>query len=165
MEEAPSLRVPKRLAGKALLASKDLKLLNRQLIVKREDDYVVIPFSRKPTPKEVATLRTQLWEISIATDRFDRKPKQVKSLREALNRRIPSKPLSKLPRSMDIIGQVAIVEVPPELEKFKHLLGEAVLTLNKSVVTVLAKSGAVSGKHRLRSVSYTHLTLPTILLV
>ena len=151
MEEAPCLRVPKRLGSKAILATRGLKLLDHQLTVKRENDYVVIPLSRKPTLDEAVALREKLQEVNIATDKFNERRRPVKSIHEALRDRLPPKLLIKLPHSMDVIGQVAIVEVPPELEGYKHLLGEAVLEVNRGIETVLAKAGAVGGECRLRA--------------
>jgi tRNA (guanine37-N1)-methyltransferase len=57
-----------------------------------------------------------------------------------------------VPRSSDIVGGIAIVEIPRELQPCKTIIGEAVLKLNKNVRTVLAKHGAVSGTFRLREI-------------
>jgi tRNA (guanine37-N1)-methyltransferase len=45
------------------------------------------------------------------------------------------------------------IEIPPELEAYKAVVGKAFLKLNKNVRTVLAKAGAVSGTYRLRELS------------
>jgi tRNA (guanine37-N1)-methyltransferase len=55
-----------------------------------------------------------------------------------------------LPHSIDFIGDIAVVEIVPELEGYKRVIGEAILKANKRVKTVLAKLGAVSGVYRLR---------------
>lgn len=151
MEEAPCLRVPRRLGDKAILAARRLELLNRRLTVKEEDDHVVVPLFRKPSDGEVEALGKQLQGVEIATERFEeRKVRRVRTLREALEGRLPSQLLKKLPHSMDVIGHVAIVDIPLELEEYKRLIGEAVLEANRNVRTVLAKAGAVNGELRLR---------------
>ena len=151
MEEATSLRVPKRLGSKAILVMRNLKLSNSQLTVKRERDYVIIPLYRVPTTKETKVLKTLLQETEITLDRFEkRKIRKAKTLRMILEDKLSPQLLAKLPRSMDIIGQVAIIEVPPELEGYEKLLGETVIEIHRNVKTVLAKAGAVSGEHRLR---------------
>jgi len=50
---------------------------------------------------------------------------------------------------MEIIGRVAIIEVPPELANYEDLIGTAVMRVHKRVKTVLAKLGAVRGELRL----------------
>lgn len=150
MVEAPCLRVPKRLGNKAILNLKDLRLLNTRLVIRREEDHLAIPLSRRPTMEEAAIIRERLQEADIVADRFDEKGRRVKTLRETLADRLPPQLLTRLPRSMDIVGKVVIVEVPAELEAYKQLLGGAVLEVNRGVKTVLAKAGAVGGERRLR---------------
>lgn len=86
----------------------------------------------------------------IAEDAFDERKRQIQSLSEALAGVLPPNLLNMLPRSMDLIGRIAIVEIPPELESHKRQVGEAVLKVHRGVETVLAKMGAVSGERRLR---------------
>jgi len=54
---------------------------------------------------------------------------------------------------MDFVGDIAIIEIPTELNAHKNVIGEAVLKAHKNVRTVLAKAGAVSGTYRLREFS------------
>lgn len=58
--------------------------------------------------------------------------------------------MASLPRALDIVGDIAIIEIPAELKAHERLIGEAILTVHKNVRTVLAKAGAVSGTYRLR---------------
>ncbi|MDH5783462.1 MAG: class I SAM-dependent methyltransferase family protein, partial [Candidatus Bathyarchaeota archaeon] len=58
--------------------------------------------------------------------------------------------LASLPHAVDFVGDIAIVEIPPELENYKRMVGEAMLSTHKRVSTVLAKSGAVGGIYRVR---------------
>jgi tRNA (guanine37-N1)-methyltransferase len=54
-----------------------------------------------------------------------------------------------LPRAFDIIGDIAIVNVDPELEK---KMADKVMQQNKSVKTVVNKVGKTSGKERIQKV-------------
>jgi tRNA (guanine37-N1)-methyltransferase len=63
---------------------------------------------------------------------------------------LPAHLLATLPRALDIIGDIAVVEIPPELKEYKKIVGEAVLKGHKNVRVVLAKAGKVSGTYRLR---------------
>jgi len=64
--------------------------------------------------------------------------------------KLPPHLLASLPRAIEFVGEIAIVEIPPELDAYKKTIGETVLELHKNVKTVLAKAGAVSGAHRVR---------------
>ncbi|HIE13916.1 TPA: class I SAM-dependent methyltransferase family protein, partial [Candidatus Bathyarchaeota archaeon] len=63
---------------------------------------------------------------------------------------LPPHLLASFPRSIEFIGQVAIIEFPPELEPYKEILGSSILKAHKNVKTVLAKAGAVKGAYRIR---------------
>jgi len=63
---------------------------------------------------------------------------------------LPPHLLASLPRALDIVGDIAIIEIPAELKAHERLIGEAILIVHKNVRTVLAKAGAVSGTYRLR---------------
>ncbi|MEM2089863.1 MAG: hypothetical protein QXL88_02120 [Candidatus Pacearchaeota archaeon] len=50
--------------------------------------------------------------------------------------------LKFLPRSFDVIGNIALIQIPKQLEKKKKIIGNALLGLNKNVKAVYCK-----GKH------------------
>ncbi len=65
-----------------------------------------------------------------------------KDLKSSLTKKLGKKELNLLRHSMDIIGNIAILEIPEELEKKEKLIAEEVLRINKNIKTVLKK-----GKH------------------
>jgi tRNA (guanine37-N1)-methyltransferase len=69
---------------------------------------------------------------------------------EVLKDKISVELLKSVPRSFDLIGHVAVVEVPDELEPYASLLGEAIMEVHRKVETVLAKAGPVAGERRVR---------------
>ncbi|RLE75571.1 MAG: class I SAM-dependent methyltransferase family protein, partial [Thermoprotei archaeon] len=75
-------------------------------------------------------------------------------LRDALRGRLTEEELRYVPSSFDIIGSrsgaVAIVEIPPELEHRKRLIGEAIMSIHKNVRVVLRKVSARRGPYRVR---------------
>jgi len=116
----------------------------------RDDNCLMIPLSRKLTENEATMLRQQLKTVNMTICDFVERQRRVKSLSEVLVDQLPPHLLMKIPRSMDIVGHIAVVEVPPELERYKKILGNAILSVNKSVRTILVKASAVGGKSRLR---------------
>lgn len=55
-----------------------------------------------------------------------------------------------IPRSYDIIGDIAIIELPSKLYDDAPRIGEALLTLHGRLKSVYVKAGPVSGEFRLR---------------
>jgi len=150
MKKTLCLKVPKKLGSKAILVIRNLSLLNHKLVIKREDDFVIIPLSKKPNRHELSMFRAELQKFEMTSDIFQQRNIKLKNIREVLINQLPPQLIKKLPRSMDMIGTVALVDIPPELENYKYLLGEAILKVNRGVNEVLAKVGAVVGKRRIR---------------
>ncbi|ADN49458.1 class I SAM-dependent methyltransferase [Vulcanisaeta distributa] len=75
------------------------------------------------------------------------------TLKDVVKPLIPRELWDKVPRSFDIVGSrsgaIAIIEIPPELEGYKFVIGEAITKLNKHVKTVLRRIGAREGEFRL----------------
>ncbi len=75
-------------------------------------------------------------------------------LRDALTKKLSRNELAHLKAAFDTVGSIAILEVPPELEKKERIIAETLLDLHKNIKTVVKKSGAHEGELRLRSVEH-----------
>jgi len=149
-EKAYSLRVPKELGEKAIRLVSKLELLNKDLKVESVGKCLHIPLSRKPNSLEVKKIRETISRHEILIKKFPRRFKTFRNAFEAAADKLPPHLLASFPRAIDIIGEIAIVEIPPELEEHKRTVGEAILQAHKNVRTVLAKSSVVKGVKRLR---------------
>jgi tRNA (guanine37-N1)-methyltransferase len=153
--EAPCLKVPKTDGEKTLTLANKLGLTNKNLIIQKDPaGLLCIPLAREPDEKELALLKKQIPEFQLATQVFPEKNQQPKTLAEVLQNQLPPNLLEALPRALDIVGDIAITEIPPALQTHKNLVGKAILKTHKSVRTVLAKAGAVSGTYRLREFDF-----------
>ena len=117
--------------------------------VQSDDAYVYIPLLCEPSPQDLEAISRELGDFQVLSWEFPVR-ERAKNLIDVLDGRLPPHLLASLPSSLDLIGEVAVVEVPPELEAYKHLIGEAVMRLHRRVKTVLAKAGAVEGVYRVR---------------
>jgi len=70
------------------------------------------------------------------------------SLKEALKKKLTKKEMSAMRSSFDVVGSVAIIEIPEELEKKEKLIANTLIDLFKPVKTVVKKSGIHYGKYR-----------------
>ncbi|MEM3174434.1 MAG: hypothetical protein QXU02_06055, partial [Candidatus Bathyarchaeia archaeon] len=148
--ESYCIRVPRSLGEKAISAVARLGLLNKDLKVLKVEAYLLVPLREKPSEEQAANIRGEIGEFEILISSFPKREKQIKSLIDFLEDRLPPHLLASLPRSIDFVGDVAILEIPDELEGYKNLVGEAVLKMFKRVRSVLAKSSAVKGDYRVR---------------
>ncbi len=76
------------------------------------------------------------------------KGKRPCNLKEALKEKLSEKEMSLLITSYDSLGDIAVIQVPKELQKKARIIGESLLELNKQFKTVCMVSGKHSGKYR-----------------
>ncbi len=154
-KESICLKVPKTLGEETLALVNKLGLIDKSLqIQKDEAKSLCVPLIREPDQNELELLKNQVPSIQLATFAFPKKKQQEKTLAEVLADELPSHLLKSLPRALDVVGDIAIIEIPTELEAHKNVVGNAILKTHRAVRVVLAKAGAVSGTYRLRDFDF-----------
>jgi len=149
-ESSLCIKVSKIDGEKTLILTNKLEILDRKLEIRKNETTIYIPLLRQPEEKELAMLKAQVPDFQLTTNVFTKKKQQRKTLAQVLENRLPPHLLASLPRALDTVGDIAIIEIPAELKAHESLIGEAILTIHKNVRTILAKAGAVSGTYRLR---------------
>jgi len=147
---AYSLRVPKKLGGRAIRLAVSLGLLNRSLKVRSDGDFLYVPLTQRPLPNHSMKIEEVLSQFGVLVQDFCMRIKPSRAAFEIAGDRLPPHVLASFPRSVDLVGEIAVVEVPPELEEHRRIVGEAILEAHKHVRTVLAKTSVISGVCRLR---------------
>jgi tRNA (guanine37-N1)-methyltransferase len=150
LKESLCIQVPKTHGEKTLILANKLKISDRELEVQKNAHFIYVPLIRQPTENELSVLKTQVPDFQLATYVFPEKKRREKTLAEVLENKLPPHLLAGLPRALDIVGDIAIIEIPPELKTHESFIGQAILKTHKNLRTVLAKVGAVSGTYRLR---------------
>ncbi|HVP17166.1 MAG TPA: class I SAM-dependent methyltransferase family protein [candidate division Zixibacteria bacterium] len=150
MKKADCIKTPRREGEKILIRTSKLGLINKDLEIQRDEEFIYIPLAKRPSKEELETLKEQIVDCKASVHSFPEKKKPRTSVAQLLEDKLSPQLLASLPRAIDFVGDIAIVEFPPELDAFKTAIGEAILKTNKKVRTVLAKAGAVSGTYRLR---------------
>jgi tRNA (guanine37-N1)-methyltransferase len=147
------IKVPKIHGEKAIILANKLEIAKRELEIQRNKNFIYIPLIRQPSANELETLKEQVSDCEILTYTFPERKKRVKTFVELLVDKLSLHLLASLPRAIDLVGDIAIIEIPPELDAYKRIIGEAILETHKNVRTVLAKAGVISGTYRLREFS------------
>ena len=152
-KESLCVKVPKIHGEKAIILANKLEIVKRELEIQRNKNFLYIPLIRQPSANELKKLKEQVSDSEILTYTFPERKKRVKTFVELLEDKLSPHLLASLPRSIDFVGDIAIIDIPPELDAYKRIIGEAILETHKHVRTVLAKAGAISGTYRLREFS------------
>ena len=70
------------------------------------------------------------------------------NLKIALSKKLTKKELEQLRRGYDIIGDIAIIEIPYELRKRQKLIARAIMQLHPNIKVVAKKVGIHTGRYR-----------------
>ena len=131
-----AVKVPKKEAEKTRRKLLELGVLAKGYSIKREGESVLFPVTG---PVEGFEL------VEAEFERIERRPR---SYREVVEVSDEIRPL--LPSSFDIIGDIAIIELPEELMPYGGGIGEAILKVHRHIKAVFAKGGKVEGEYRVR---------------
>ncbi len=74
------------------------------------------------------------------------------TLKEYLKGKLNEKELNLVRRGFDLVGDIAQLEIPPELEPKEKVIADAIMKLHKNVKVVVKKIGPTSGEERIRHV-------------
>ncbi|HII71786.1 TPA: class I SAM-dependent methyltransferase family protein [Candidatus Woesearchaeota archaeon] len=107
---------------------------------KKTGDYIYIAVKKKGAKKRFPFVE---YEDAVLEGK---EPKG--GLKERLKGKLNAQEMEKVQRAYDIIGDIAIFEVPQGLEKKEKEIAEAILGLSKNVHTVLKKAGIHSDEYR-----------------
>ncbi len=126
-------------------------MINDSLRVLVNGGELSIPLIRQVSDAEARDLAAETGSIRIEEGEFSERMSRRHTLAEALRQSLPDNVLATVPRSMDVVGDVAIVELPSELVPHERAIGDAILETCPNVHTVVAKVGAFSSDYRTRN--------------
>lgn len=132
-----------------------LEQLDSEYKIISEDTMLYFPIKSNLTQDQISTLNASQITIDTGIRTFEKISQAPRTLGEALEGKLTPEELALLPRAYDLIGEIAILEIPDELSQHSQLIGETFHKIHSNFKTVLAKRGAVSGTTRVRE--YTHL--------
>ncbi|MCS7136183.1 MAG: class I SAM-dependent methyltransferase family protein [Nitrososphaerota archaeon] len=125
-----------------------LGILRTSMKVFSDDNYVYFPVERSPDPNELPELITG--DAIVQEANFDKLAPKPKTLKEAMRSTLDEKLMELVPKSFDIIGSIAILELDEKLRPFAKDIASALKLIHKNVDTVLLKAGPSTGEYRTR---------------
>ena len=133
------LKVPRKDAEKTRRKLMQEGALSREFGIINRGEFILLPLSAPPSG---------LGEI-VELD-AEKREARARTLKDELSGALSGPELDFLTTSFDIVGDIAIVEVPPELSGKEREIGEALLRVHKNIRTVLKKLGGMEGEFRVR---------------
>jgi len=149
--ETLAIRVPVHMAERTIRVLRKLQLLDDKFEFGRSNQTLMIPIIREPSESEGSQIAEERDGIAVERTILTEARRRPRDLREAMDKRLPQAMISKLPRSFDIIGDIAILELARELDQFAHSIGAGVLNLSPHLRLVLRKTSDTSGTFRTRT--------------
>ncbi len=145
-----SVQVQKKQAEHALRFLSLSGTFDHGATLKSRDDDLVVPLIRDLNLSEREELARLAGKLVFGEEEFPIRRRSPRSLEDALSGRIPSELFVDLPKSFDIIGDIAILDLNPELTSHEGTVGQAIMRVHPNVRAVFAKAGPVSGPDRVR---------------
>ncbi|MBU1201649.1 MAG: hypothetical protein KJ583_07055 [Nanoarchaeota archaeon] len=109
----------------------------------KDSGHIIFPVVKKFESKDVKFIETN----------FIKKTKQ-KNWKELLKEKLSEEEYSKLITAYDVVGTIAILEIPPKLENKEKIIAETLLKTNKNIKTVLKKAGEHTGVFRTQKMNW-----------
>ena len=134
------LKVPQKQAESTRKELAGLGILSNEYEIFSDEGFVFIPVLEKYGDFEIAEIDAE------------KRPLKHTNLKDALSGLLTEEELEKLTTSFDIVGDIAIVEIPESLEPKENEIGKALLKVHSNLKTVLKKLSAMEGEYRLRRV-------------
>ncbi len=129
--------------------------INLSLSFVKNEDELIIPLilSSKEAQNLLSSLPEKI-EYFINEFLFVEKIVLPKNLFEAISNLLPETLHDFIPKAYDVIGDIAIIEIPDELELYKKEIGDALFSVFPSIKSVYHKASAVSGELRIRELEH-----------
>ncbi len=136
------LKIPRKLAEKIRLELVEGGLFSTGYEIFEEGGFIFIP------------VKGEWKDFEVVEREAKKQPTRYLKLRSVLSDFLNRRGMEQVVTSFDIIGDIIIIEVPPELEPKEKKIGEALLTVHKNVKTVLRKRGPMKGTYRVRKLRH-----------
>lgn len=154
MTKSVCVKVPKNVGEKIISLAHKLELVNKALIIQRKDDQLWIPLVKQPSQDELSQLKDLVPSVELVIEDFLEKHQAEETLTHALERLLPPEMHPSIPHSLDMVGDVVIIEIPDEIKAYEAVIGQAILKAHKNIKAVHAKAGAISGVFRIRDLTH-----------
>ena len=119
-----------------------LNLLDNNYAPKAEDDGIYFP------------VKGQFRNFKLVEKKLKERAPHVFSLEDSLRSKLTPEEFGLIVKSFDVIGDIAIIEIPKKLEKKEKLIAASLLSIHRNVKSVFKKLGPMEGVYRTRKLKF-----------
>jgi len=148
LKGSQGIRIARADCEAALDFLRERNLVVRDLGFLRSCESVIVPVARHPSGDEVKGLASLGIAFECIEADFPAREGRPHNMREYLVGKLPPPLLERIPKSYDIVGDIAILELPEELKGHGESIGEALMKVHGGLRLVLKKTSDISGKFR-----------------
>ncbi|MFW9793205.1 MAG: class I SAM-dependent methyltransferase family protein [Candidatus Thorarchaeota archaeon] len=145
----PFIKVPANAGERIRKVLLEHDFLDSEFKILSKDDSLYMPLRQKMGRSEFIDIIGST-SFEIGEMEFDSIIHGPRTLVEALEEHLSETELTLVPRAYDLIGDIAVLEIPEELSQHAELIGKVFHEIHKNFSSVLAKKGAISGTTRTR---------------
>jgi len=127
---------------------RERNLVVRDLSFLRFGESVIVPVARQPSGDEVEGLASLGIAYEGTEADFPARENRPNNMLGYLGGKLPPQLLVRIPKSYDIVGDIAILELQEELKGHGALIGKAAMEVHGGLRLVLNKTSDISGKFR-----------------
>jgi len=122
-------------------------LFNKDYKFLKIKDSIFFPITSK------GNLEKKFSEIKLIDKKFEKHENKQK-LKDFLEKKLTKKELGLVKRSFDVVGDIAIIEVPKELVKKQKSIAQILINQHKNIKVVLKKSSIHEGTFRTQKLQH-----------
>src|SRR5512137_3066205 len=97
-KNAVCLKVPKKQGEAVIILTAKLGLMDKALIIGRDDEYLFVPLNRQPEEAELANLKAQVPTLEVTSGDFEENKQPFETLEKALQGKLPPDLFSEVPQ-------------------------------------------------------------------
>jgi tRNA (guanine37-N1)-methyltransferase len=135
-----------------LVKRNDAERIRRELISLNLLDNNYAP---KAEPRGICLpVKDKFRNFKLFEKKLKKRTPRVFSLEESLRGKLTPEELSCVVKSFDVIGDIAIIEIPEKLERKEKLIAGSLLSIHRNVKSVYKKFGPMEGVYRTRKLKF-----------
>ncbi|MBD3259647.1 class I SAM-dependent methyltransferase family protein [Candidatus Woesearchaeota archaeon] len=114
-------------------------IYNKDYRMQTDVNFAYLPIRKKTAKKGCSVVQKRLKKIE-----------RITTLADVLKNKLSKEELTFLPSAYDVVGEIAILEIKPEIKSKEKIIAQALLKLHKNIKTVVKKADSHAGEFRLQ---------------
>lgn len=143
-----TLKVRKQLGQQAIEFVKKNSWFNTEYSLGKTAQFIIIPLNESVNKAALS----KKFKCAFENKTMPHLKKSGNTLKEKLEKIVPKDQQENLFRSFEVVGDIAILDIPKPLEKLEKSIAWTLLRTNKAIKTVSKRATTTEGDYRIRKI-------------